>query len=92
MIKSFVHKGLKKLWETGNSSGIRQDHVKKVTMILQTLNIAVTIEDMRRPSFKLHELKGQDKGTWSVWVNGNYRITFRFDNGNAELVDYKDYH
>ena len=61
-------------------------------MQLAALDTAVTIEDMNVPGFRLHPLKGVDKGRWSIWVNGNWRVTFEFENGNAFVLDYEDYH
>lgn len=89
---SFKHKGLKLFWGKNDYSKLKHAHIKKVTIILQTLHVASTIEDMKRPSFKLHELTGNLKGRYSVWVNGNWRITFLFINGDAEIIDYEDYH
>lgn len=92
MIKSFRHKGLREFFESGKTKGIRQDHVKKLRRILTTLHAAETLDDVNAPDFKLHELKGKDKGVWSVWVNKNWRVIFTFENGDAEIVDYRDYH
>ena len=61
-------------------------------MILDVLDAAVEIRDMNLPAFKLHRLSGKEKDIWSVWVNGNWRATFRFKNGDAYIVDYRDYH
>ena len=79
-------------WEKNDHSKIQFDHVKKITIVLQTINVATTIDDLKRPSFKLHELKGEYKGRYSIWINGNWRITFEFKNGNAQVIDYEDYH
>jgi proteic killer suppression protein len=61
-------------------------------MLLAALDTAQSIEDMNVPGFRLHPLKGTDRGRWSVWVNGNWRLTFDFANGHAHLLDYEDYH
>jgi proteic killer suppression protein len=61
-------------------------------MQLTALDTATTIEDMDIPGFKPHALKGRDKGRWSIWVNGNWRITFEFRDGHAHVLDYEDYH
>ena len=61
-------------------------------IFLTTLDAAKDVQDMSAPAFKLHELKGDEQGTWSVWVNGNWRVTFRFEKGDAYIVDYRDYH
>lgn len=92
MIKSFVHKGLKKFFLTGNKAGIQAKHAERLRLILAQLNQARVIEDMQIPSLALHELKGSRKKTWAVTVQANWRITFRFENGDAEIVDYEDYH
>lgn len=92
MIKSFRHKGLKKFYETGKVSGIQPKHAKRLRMQLVALDTATTAEDMDIPGFKLHELKGTDKGRWSICVNGNWRITFEFRDGHAYVLDYEDYH
>ena len=92
MIKSFRHKGLKKLYATGNKAGVQANHVNRLRMHLVALDTAQNIEDMDIPGFKLHGLKGQLKGRWSIWVSGNWRITFEFRDGNAFILDYEDYH
>jgi len=92
MIKSFRHKGLKKYFETGSKSGIQSIHAKRLRMQLVALDTAAVIEDVDIPGFKLHPLKGSDKDRWSIWVNGNWRITFEFRDGHAFVLDYEDYH
>lgn len=92
MIVGFRHKGLKRLFERDDASGIRPDLVNKVRTILIQLEEARTIDDMRMTSFRLHALKGDMKGLWSVTVRANWRITFRFENGDADDVELIDYH
>ena len=92
MIKSFAHKGLKKFFETGSTAGIQAKHENKLYLILSALEGAETIENMNLPGLRLHLLKGNKKGMWSVTVNGNWRVVFRFENGHAYVVDYLDYH
>jgi len=92
MIRSFAHKGLKKFFLTGSLAGIQAKHAARLRLILAQLNQAKTIDDMSIPSLALHELKGERKKTWAVTVQANWRITFRFENGDAEVVDYEDYH
>ena len=92
MIKSFKHKGLQKFYEKGSTAGIQASHKKRLRMQLAALDSSLTIEDMNIPGFKLHALKGSLKGIWSITVSGNWRITFEFDNGNAYIVNYEDYH
>ena len=92
MIKSFRHKGLQKFFETGRTAGIQNKHKQRLRMILAALDSAHEIDDMDLPGFRLHPLKGKLKGIWSVTVSGNWRITFEFENGNAHIVNYEDYH
>ncbi|MFT5140768.1 MAG: proteic killer suppression protein [Rhodothermales bacterium] len=92
MIKSFRHKGLKKLYETGSGAGILASHKIRVRLQLSALDTSQTIEDMDIPGFRLHPLKGKLKGRWSIAVSGNWRITFEFRDGNAFILDYEDYH
>jgi proteic killer suppression protein len=92
MIISFRHKGLELFFATGSTRGIQAAHARKLRNILGLLDVASSPADMNLPSFKLHPLKGDLKGHWSVWVNGNWRVTFRFEGADAELVDYQDYH
>ncbi|MDC9728036.1 MAG: type II toxin-antitoxin system RelE/ParE family toxin [Methyloprofundus sp.] len=92
MIKSFIHKGLEKFYRTGSKAGIQAKHSERLRLILAQLNQAKTIKDMDIPFLKLHELKGNRKGAWSVTVQTNWRITFRFFGGDVEIVNYEDYH
>lgn len=92
MIIGFRHRGLKAFFDTGSTRGIQPAHATKLARILFTLDGAATLEELRLPSFKLHPLKGDLRGHWSIWVNGNWRVTFRFSGPDVELVDYLDYH
>lgn len=92
MIQSFRHKGVRRLFEADDPSGIRADLVKKVENILAVLNRARVAADMDLPGFRLHRLKGDRKGFWSVTVRANWRVTFRFEGGHAYDVDLTDYH
>jgi toxin HigB-1 len=92
MIKSFKHKGLKKFYETGNKAGIKSSHNKKLRIQLTALNTATCIEDIDIPGFRLHPLKANRKGLWAIDVSKNWRIVFRFEEGNVYVVDYEDYH
>ena len=92
MIRSFRHKGLEQFFNTGSKRGIQTDHADKIARILDRLNASIAATDMDLPGYRLHELKGKEIGTWSVVVNGNWRITFRFEGENAVVVDYRDYH
>lgn len=92
MIVSFRHKGLETFYRTSSTRGIQAAHASKLRRILGLLDVAQGPQDMNVPSFKLHPLKGDLAGHWSVWVNGNWRMTFRFVESDVELVDYQDYH
>ena len=92
MIKTFKHKGLKLFFDSGRTSGIQAKHAKKLRLQLAALDTATVVDDMDLPGYKLHQLKGDKKGIWSITVNGNWRITFEFKNGDAYIVNYEDYH
>ncbi len=92
MILSFRHKGLERFFLAASEAGIQAKHAGKLRLLLAQLNQAVTVKDMDLPGARLHPLKGDRKGIWAVTVQANWRMTFRFDNGNAEVVDYEDYH
>ncbi|HGS5808343.1 TPA: type II toxin-antitoxin system RelE/ParE family toxin [Vibrio parahaemolyticus] len=92
MIKSFKHKGLKKFYETGSKAGIQAKHERKLRMQLAAIDTATIVDDIDLPGFKLHSLKGDRNGIWSITVNGNWRITFEFVDGNAYILNYEDYH
>ena len=92
MIQSFRHKGLSRFFESGSAAGIQPKHAKRLRMLLSALDTAQSIDDMDVPGFNLHPLKGQGKGRWSIWVNGNWRVTFAFRDGHAYVLDYEDYH
>lgn len=92
MVKSFAHKGLALFFASGKTSGIQSIHAKRLRLILAQIDKAATIADLDIPSLRLHELKGRRKGIWSVTVQANWRVTFRFANGEAHAVDYEDYH
>ena len=89
---SFRHKGLEQLYGKGSKRGVQAAHVPKLLRILSVLDVAQTPEDLAIPSFRTHPLKGDLAGCWSIWVNGNWRLTFRFVDSDVELVDYRDYH
>lgn len=92
MIQSFRHKGLRRFYESGSAAGVQPHHTKRLRMLLAALDTAQFIEDMDIPGFRLHPLKGEERGRWSVWVNGNWRVTFEFKDGHAYVLDYEDYH
>ena len=93
MIKSFRHKGLEAYFQTGSKAGIQPAHASRLGAMLRRLNETTDAQGMNLPGWGLHPLKGQEfKGHFSVWVNGNWRMTFAFVGADAVLVDYQDYH
>lgn len=92
MIKSFRHKGLQAFYESGSKAGIQPDHAAKLARQLARLDTAKNPGDMNVPGWKLHPLHGDLQGHFAARVNGNWRLTFTFEDGDAILVDYVDYH
>ena len=92
MLQSFRHKGLRRFFESGVATGIQPHHAKRLRMLLAALDTARSVEDMDIPGLRLHPLKGGETGRWSIWVNGNWRVTFEFKDGHAYVLDYEDYH
>lgn len=92
MIRSFRHKGLERLYRHASAAGIQPAVAGRISRILAHLDVATTPQDMNVPGWRLHPLKGNLSGLWSVWVNANWRIVFRFDGTNAADVDLIDYH
>lgn len=92
MIHTFRHKGLERFFLTGSKAGIQPGHARKLEDQLSALNVASKPEQMNFPGWKLHALKGNLAGHWSVSVSGNWRLTFMFEGEDVILVDYQDYH
>lgn len=92
MIVSFKHKGLERFFKTGNQVGIQASHAHRLRLILARLNASINPQDMDLPGLNLHQLSGDRRGIWSVKVSGNWRITFRMEGQDAEVVNYEDYH
>jgi len=92
MIREFKHKGLEKFFLRGSKAGIQAKHAGRIRLILGRLHAATSPKDMDLPGLVLHELVGNRKGTWSVKVSGNWRITFEFRGEDTYTVDYEDYH
>ncbi len=92
MIKSFKHKGLEKFFTKGRTAGIQSDHRARLEERLQALHTAFAVEDMNIPGWRLHALKGDRKGQWTINVSGNWRVIFEFVDGHAYVVNYEDYH
>jgi len=89
MIRTFKHKGLEQFFKAGSKAGIQPSHATRLGLQLAKLDGAKSHDDMALPAWKLHSLS---TGHWSVWVNGNWRLTFEIENGDAVLVSYLDYH
>jgi len=92
VIKSFKHKGLRRFYEAGSKAGIQSKHAGRLRLQLAALDTAQVIGDMDVPGYRLHSLKGRANDRWSIWVSGNWRLTFEFRDGNAYVLDYEDYH
>lgn len=92
MIETFKHKGLRQLFENDNPRGLNAEHVRKVKQILALMQAAEKIADLDYATFRLHPLRGDLSGFWSITVRANWRIIFRFVDGNAFDVDLVDYH
>lgn len=90
MIKSFAHKGPERFFTTGSQAGIQAIHGKRLRLVLALLNDAAEIDDIDAPALRLHPLKGDLAGFWAVTVQANWRVIFRFENGDAHVVDYVD--
>lgn len=92
MIRSFRHKGLEAFFRKGDARGIQAAHAQRLRLRLFALDSARGPQDMNAPGWRLHPLQGKLKDHWAVSVSGNWRLTFAFDNGDAVVVDYQDYH
>lgn len=92
MIKIFRYKGLETFFETGSKAGIQPHHASRLSRQLRRLDESKSASDMSIHGWKLHPLEGALEGHYAVWVNGNWRMTFMFEDENAVLVDYQDYH
>lgn len=92
MIKTIKHKGLKRLYERGDQSKLPADRVNKIILMLTVLDAAETLEPINRPAWRLHTLRGDLEGFYAIDVSGNYRLIFRFDDGDVFDLDFVDYH
>jgi proteic killer suppression protein len=92
MIRTIRHRGLKRLYERDNRSGVSPEHLPRIMDVLANLNLATKPKDLDVPSYRLHPLKGDYKGFWSVRISGNFRLIFRMEDGHAYDVDLVDYH
>ena len=92
MIRSFHHRGLRRLYERGDPSRVSADQLDRITLALADLDAASKPNDVDLPGYSLHPLRGDLEGLWSISISGNWRITFRFEDGNVYDVDLVDYH
>ena len=92
MIRSFRHKGVERFFRTGSKAGIQAAHAPRLSRQLAALHVATQPADMNVPGWGLHPLKGKFLNHWNVSVSANWRLTFTFKDGDAELIDYQDYH
>jgi len=92
MIRSIRHRGLRRLYEENDPRGVMAEHAEKLRDILARLEAARVVTDMDLPGFRLHPLRGNLRGYWAVTVRANWRVIFRFADGEASEVDYVDYH
>jgi len=92
MIRTFAHKGIEAFFKKGTKAGIQAVHTARLARQLAQLNQAQAPRDMNLPSWRLHPLSGMLDGHWAVLVSGNWRLNFRFQDGDAILVDYQDFH
>jgi proteic killer suppression protein len=92
VIGSFKHRGLKALYDGRTARRVAPEHVQRLRDILALLDRSRRPDDVDLPGFRLHPLRGDLAGHWAVSVSGNWRVTFRFEDGDAVDVDYTDYH
>ena len=92
MIRNIKHRRLKKFFEKGDASGLPAQYVDKIRLVLAVLDTVTSVEAINIPGGRLHQLKGDRKGYWSLTISRNWRITFRFEEGDAFDVDFEDYH
>ena len=92
MIRSFKHKGLEQFFSQGSKKGTQPKHAAKLRIQLAVLDNAKDVSDVAVPSWRLHGLSGDLKGHFSISVDENWRLTFRFEKGDVEVLDYQDYH
>lgn len=92
VIRGFRHKGLRRLYTTGSTQGIDPSHARRLRRILASLDAATEPRELDLPGYRLHALKGNMKGRWSITVSGNWRVTFIFTGTDVDQIDYMDYH
>jgi len=92
MIKSFKSKKLEKAHNNDDFSDINPEYRERCRLLLSAIDVACLVTDLNQPSLNLHRLKGDRKNIWALTVRANWRITFKFEDGNAYILDYEDYH
>ncbi len=92
MLRTFRHRGLKRLFQRDDASGVSADQLTRIEDVLAHLDVAMRPTDLDLPGYRLHRLRGQRKGFWSVTISGNWRIIFRVEDGDVYDVDLVDYH
>jgi len=92
VIELFRHKGVRQFFETGSKSGVQAKHAGRFRLQLAALDTAQRIDDMDIPGYGLHRLKERSRERWSIWVSGNWRLTFQFGDGDVHVLGYEDYH
>ena len=88
----FKHRGLRRFWERDDASRLNPDHIARIAELLDDLSVIRSPLEMDLPGLRLHQLTGDRRGTWSIRVSANWRLTFRFEDGEAVDVDLEDYH
>ncbi len=92
MLRTFRHRGLKRLFQRGDLSGVSAEHLIRIEDVLAHLDVATKARDLHLPGYRLHALKGKLKGSWSVTISGNWRVVFRMEDGDVFDLDLVDYH
>ena len=92
MIRTLRHRGLKRLFRDGDSGGVKADQLKRINDVLAHLDAAIRLDDVDLPGYRLHALRGELRGFWSITISGNWRIVFRLTDGDCFDVDLVDYH
>lgn len=92
MIRNFRHRGLERLFYEGNARGVNPNHVRRLKVRLDAMHAAGSLEELDQPGFDFHRLRGNRSDEYSIHINGNWCLTFRFEEGDCVDVDYEDYH